>query len=103
MADILKVDTQQLKSTASAVRGQIRRMQQDFDGLQNIVSRSSYYWQGQAADEYRQACAEQKDPTAEMLKRLADIPTALEKMAGVYEEAEADNEDTAGSLQTDYI
>ena len=38
-----------------------------------------------------------------MLKRLADIPTALEKMAGVYEEAEADNEDTAGSLQTDYI
>ena len=64
MADILKVDTQQLKSTASAVRGQIRRMQQDFDGLQNIVSRSSYYWQGQAADEYRQAFAEQKDPTA---------------------------------------
>ena len=51
MTDTLKVDTQQLKTTASEVRKQIRLMQQDFDSLQSIVSRSGYYWQGLAADE----------------------------------------------------
>ena len=51
--DLLKVDTQQLKTTANEVRKQIRTMRQDFESLQTIVSRSSYYWQGQVADEYR--------------------------------------------------
>ena len=103
MTDTLKVDTQQLKTTASEVRKQIRLMQQDFDSLQSIVSRSGYYWQGQAADEYRQAFAEQKDAAADAFRRLSKIPDDLEKMAGIYEGNETNLLQTAGALRTDFI
>lgn len=103
MTDILKVDTQQLKTTANEVRKQIRSMQQDFESLQTIVSRSSYYWQGQAADEYRRVFAEQKDPTADAFRRLGKIPDDLEKMAGIYEGTETSLQETAGNLPTDFI
>lgn len=104
MADnILKVDTRQLKQTADEVRSRIRAIGQDLDGMQTVVGRSSYYWQGQAADEYRQAVAEQKEPAAEMIRRLSAIPAALETIAGVYEQTESGNVDLAGALKTDYI
>lgn len=104
MADnILKVDTQQLKTTADTVRKQIRSMQQAFDSLQTTVSRSSYYWQGQAADEYRKAFSGERDTTAEMFQRLSDIPDALEKIAGVYEGGEDKAKEIASGLPTDFI
>ena len=103
MTDTLKVDTQQLKTTASEVRKQIRLMQQDFDSLQSIVSRSGYYWQGQAADDYRKAFAGQKDTAADAFRRLSKIPDDLEKMAGIYEGNETNLQKTAGALRTDFI
>lgn len=103
MTDILKVDTHQLKSTASEVRKQIQLMRQDFENLQTLVGRSSYYWQGQAADEYRKAFAEQKDTTADAFQRLGKIPDDLEKMAGIYEENEIGLQETASTLKTDFI
>lgn len=101
--DLLKVDTQQLKTIANEVRKQIRTMRQDFESLQTIVSRSSYYWQGQVADEYRKAVAEQEEPTNEALQRLSKIPDDLERMAGIYEETENKAQETANTLPTDFI
>ena len=101
--DLLKVDTQQLKTTANEVRKQIRTMRQDFESLQTIVSRSSYYWQGQVADEYRKAFSEQKEPTDEAFQRLNKIPDNLERIAGIYEETENKTQETASALPTDFI
>lgn len=100
---LLKVDTQQLKTVANEVRKQLRTMRQDFESLQTIASRSSYYWQGQVADEFRKAVDEQKGPTDEALRRLSKIPDDLEMMAGIYEGTESKAQKTASTLPTDYI
>lgn len=46
----LKVTPQQLKQTADEVTGLVQSLQTDFDSLQTTVSRTAYYWEGQAAD-----------------------------------------------------
>lgn len=99
----LKVDPEQLKRTADEVTGMIQSLQTDLESLQTTVSRTSYYWQGQAADEYRKNFAAQKDDNDEMLERLRKYPTMLLQMAGFYNEAEKNNVDQTVQLLDNYI
>ena len=99
----LKVDPEQLKRTADEVTGMIQSLQTDLESLQTTVNRTGYYWQGQAAEEYRKNFAAQKDDTDEMLDRLRKFPPMLLQMAGVYDETEQTNVDHTVQLLDNYI
>lgn len=99
----LKVDPEQLKRTADEVTGMIQSLQTDLESLQTTVNRTGYYWQGQAAEEYRKNFAAQKDDTDEMLERLRKFPPMLLQMAGVYDETEQTNVDHTVQLLDNYI
>ena len=99
----LKVTPQQLKQTADEVTGLVQSLQTDFDSLQTTVSRTAYYWEGQAADGYRKSCASPQDDTDQMLERLREFPPMLLQMAGIYEDTEKANQALAAALPIDYI
>ena len=99
----LKVTPEQLNQTAIEVERLTHTLQQDFESLQNTVGQTSYYWQGQAADEYRKNFADQKDDTNTMLEEMRQLPIILMQMAGNYQQTESGNAQQASGLPDDFI
>ena len=103
MEIILKVSPEVLKSKASDVENEIKKLENHFNSIQDIVSRSNGYWVGSAGDKARSEFNKQKDDTSKVIRRFREHPPELLTMAGIYDEAErealADNE----ALDTDVI
>lgn len=104
MGDVqIKVDPAVLVSKAEAVSGSIRSMEQYYSELERIVSRTSYYWIGEAGDMHRNIYKEQKAQVEEMLKRLREHPADLTAIAQTYENVESQLQSLAAELPGDII
>lgn len=99
----IKVSPETLMEKAEEVREQAVRLQDDFRQLEEIISRTEGYWQGEAGDLHRSMYKGRKDQISSTLKRLQDFPTDLEKMAGVYSRAETENTELTGVLEGNAI
>ncbi len=99
----LKVDSNAMITKAGEVSEAIRKMQNAFDDIENIVRKTSAYWEGAAADYYRQMYNDKKDQVQEVLNRLKEHPEELELMANNYVAVEKRNEDSNAKLRNDYI
>ena len=99
----VQADPQLLRSTAQQAQALGSQLRQDFEGMFALTENTHYYWAGAAAEEYRQAFAEQRDGTEELLRLLSAFPEYLMKMAGVYEAAETRNTAQAESLPADFL
>lgn len=66
----------------------IFEMEQLLANVQDIVNRTEYYWNGEAAELNRKVFLEQKEDMEEILTRLKEYPATLRKVANIYRETE---------------
>lgn len=66
----------------------IFEMEQLLANVQDTVSRTEYYWNGEAAELNRKVFLEQKEDMEEILTRLKEYPATLRKVANIYRETE---------------
>lgn len=103
MSITLKVKPEVLKSKAIEVEKDIDGLASHFVSIQDIITRSSGYWTGLAADRARKEFASQKDDTDKIIKRFREHPVNLLSMAGVYDAAESAAISANKALSTDVI
>lgn len=99
----IKVDSAALLEKAGLVRTNILNMEKCFDNLEQIVTRTSYYWIGEAGEMHRNIYREQMPKVDEMLKRLKEHPADLEGIARTYESAESQIQSYAEELPGNII
>lgn len=100
---LLKVTPETLKNKASETEATIKSLENVFNNIQDIISRTSGYWVGIAGDKARSEFNSQKDEMQKVLQRFKEHPTDLMVMAGVYEEAERSVLSQNQSLAVDVI
>lgn len=103
MSITLRVEPEALKTKASEVEQEIRKLEGHFSSIQDIVSRSSGYWVGIAGDRARKEFNGQKDDTDLVIRRFKEHPTDLLVMAGIYDEGERSVTLNNQALDTDII
>ncbi len=99
----IKVNSAVLNSKAQTVSKSIARMEECFGQLEKIISRTSYYWIGEAGDLHRKMYRDQKEPIYGMMKRLKEHPDDLLAIAQTYEKVEAEVQSMAMELPGDVI
>lgn len=99
----LKVSTEALKTKASEVENDIKQLENHFNGIQDILSRSVGYWIGIAGDKARKEFDSKKEDTNMVIRRFREHPGELLAMAGVYEEGERSALEANRALDTDII
>lgn len=99
----IKVKTEVLVEKAQSVSASIRNMSDCFDELERIINRTSYYWNGKAADAHRRQYQEQKAKVDEIMRRLQEHPRDLLAISQTYRTAEQEAEAIAGGLPGDVI
>ena len=100
---VMKVSTEVMRAQATKVDGYIKAIKKDFDEIRRVVNASKSYWVGDASDKHRSIFGEREDDIDLILRRLAEHPNDLRKMAGIYEEAEQVNEILASQLPENVI
>ena len=98
-----KVTPEQLERQSDSVSRSVSRIERSFDEIENIVKGTAGYWNGEAADLFRDTAADFKEEITTMLLRMTEHIDDLKRMAGIYEEAESKAEETIQSLPTDVI
>lgn len=99
----LRVTPEVLKTKAGEVESDIKSLETEFNTIQDIVSRTSGYWIGEAGETARAEFEGQKGDIDTILKRFKEHPVDLMTMAGVYDEAEQSALTENQALETDII
>lgn len=94
IAGHIKVTPEELSTQAEQVRSAATEMKNCFDRLKNLVSETSYYWKGEAAEAHREGYNKNQTSIEEIIARYNEHVRDLENMAGIYREAET----AAGNL-----
>ncbi len=98
-----KVTPDELKSISGQVSADVVTVKGRLDALERIVSSFPSFWSGDAADSFRDTYSGYKDETEEIIARISEHVTDLEKMAGVYSTAEVSAESVVGDLPDEVI
>lgn len=99
----LKVTPQQLLEHAEKVSSDVTSINNSFDRLERIVSATGTYWNGDAAEAFRQAYVSFKDEIEEIILRITEHVADLKTMAGVYTQTEQAVQTVATSLPDEVI
>lgn len=104
MADIrLKVSPDVMRAKAGEISNQIARIENNWNRISDLVENSKFYWQGDAGDIHRKYVKDNAEDVRKMLQRLREHPEDLQKMAGIYVEAESKASQLAQALPSDVI
>lgn len=99
----VKVSSEALVTQAEEVRRLGNDMKRRFEVLEDIMSKTKYYWLGEAGELHRKLYNEQKDDISQMLRRLMEHPDDLLMISGNYKAAESKNVQSASVLDADVI
>lgn len=99
----LKVSTDALKAKAEEISGQIRNIDGGWKQISVLIRGSQSYWQGDAGNQYRKYLKKNDEDVKKLLKRLQEHPIDLQRMAGIYVEAEQEAKQAASVLPDDVI
>ncbi len=100
----LRVTTEELHAKSNSVNSISTRMNQEYNELRNIISRTSSYWIGNGGNAHRKKFNEQEKDVDDMFSRIKEHVVDLQTMAGVYNSAEQDVVTTIqSSLPSDVI
>lgn len=99
----LKVTPEELHRQSTSVSSNVNKIKRRFDGMERQVKATNSYWEGDAADGFRTVYLGFKDELDEIVARLSEHIVDLEKMAGVYEKAEAKVIEIIETLPSDVI
>lgn len=97
------VDRNTIIEKADRVSGAISNVERLLDEIQAIVTRTSGYWTGEAADWHRKMFTDEKDEMGIILRRLKEHPENLRLMAMNYERVEGKAASQNQQLRNDYI
>ncbi|MDE6434730.1 MAG: WXG100 family type VII secretion target [Lachnospiraceae bacterium] len=104
MASInLKVTPDQLKKKSGEIKKEIKAIENDFTKVDEYVTGTKKYWEGEASDVHIKGYNKMKDDFKTIIKRLKEHPKDLETMAGVYEDTENSIKTAISGLPTDVI
>ena len=102
MANIIKVSTSKLTSTASAFQGSSSKVKNLTSQMTQIVtSLSGNVWSGDASSAYVNKFKGLQDDINKMVKMIDEHVSDLNQMAREYEAAENTNQQQASSLSSD--
>lgn len=98
-----KVTPDELRRQSTAVSSTVSSVRNKFSGLERTISSTTSFWKGDASDAFRSVYADFKDEIEEIINRLSEHVVDLEKMAGVYDQAEAKANEIIESLPSDVL
>ena len=100
---VLTVNSDVMIEKAGEVSRAIKRMQDAFNDIEDLIRKTSGYWEGAAGDYYRNMYYGYKEEVQKILDRLKEHPEELELMANNYVDVERRNEEENSRLRNDYI
>lgn len=92
------VTTEQLRTQADSVEGELGRMESQFERIKGLINGSTSYWTGEAGDAHRKQYTVRIGTVEEMFRKYREHIKDLREMAGVYETAENTVKNAAESL-----
>lgn len=99
----LKVKPDRLESVSEQVNIAINKVEKSFQQIENIVERSSRYWEGEGRTAYVSSYRKKKNTVNIAIRRLRENVTDLQRIAGIYKEGERKAFQVAESLPKDVI
>lgn len=84
----IRVKTEQLVSIAGSVEAKIQRLEQVFSDIDQAVSASWQYWQGDGASAFLTVYRGKQDTIQTAFRRFRENVEDLQEIAGVYKQAE---------------
>lgn len=103
MAIQLKVTPKELKNKATSIKTSINSIERELDDITSTILGTKKYWQGDASDMHQQNFSKFKADIPSVVKALKEHPDELLRMADIYVEVEAKNNELAKSLTIDPI
>ena len=95
---VIKTEPAVLKNQALEVERLAEIINNAFIQARSAIDETQLHWIGDAGDLHRELYRKRIGEIDEALQRLRDHPVNLMIIAGVYEDAEKDNESDANSL-----
>lgn len=99
----LKADPEKIQKTAGELKTKIDKLRVNFDEMIYRVESTANYWEGDAADKYRECFKEEGLDFNEAFNRLNEHVVDLYNIAAVYTGAEQIAQDYAEALMTNVI
>ncbi|WP_026517598.1 WXG100 family type VII secretion target [Butyrivibrio sp. MC2021] len=99
----LGVTPESMKTKSADINTDIDDMQKYVNALQQEVSGTASYWEGEAGNTQRQNFEDQVTEINNLILRLRTYPTRILQMAGLYEDAEETAVGYAQALSTDIV
>lgn len=96
----VKVNSDELKAKAEDAFKKITKYQNSLQEISATVAASESYWDGQAADAYRNILKSQMKIIEDVLTQYAEYPKTLLEFAGIYSETITKAETQVEELQT---
>ncbi len=104
MANItLRVDPERLKQTAEDLRLQAENARNAVVEIQRCTAQTQVYWEGDAGSYTRPRMDKECGKAEKILSRMKGDPARLLTMAGIYQQAEQSNVQTAQALKINVI
>lgn len=94
----IKADPQKIISAANNLKKKIDKLQYEFNSMIDTVNATGNYWQGVAADSYRNEFKEERPEFDEAFKRMSEHVADLQAIAAEYIKGESVATDIAESL-----
>ncbi|MDO5476429.1 MAG: WXG100 family type VII secretion target [Eubacteriales bacterium] len=102
-AGMITVSTEELRRISEEVDHQIDQVQRAFEEIENRVSRTSFYWEGNGRESFSAAYQRKTDTIRTSLNRFREQTQDLRTMAGIYDETELAATELSGSLSDNVI
>ena len=88
LSGTVKVTAEELRVKSSEAQSFVGTMESCFQRLKAAVEGTNNYWEGSAADAHRASYANKQARIEEMFARYREHIADLQKMAGIYEQAD---------------
>ena len=99
----IKADPQKMAVTANSLKKKIDKLQYEFNTMMDTVKETRNYWEGVAADSYRNEFQEERPDFDEAFRRMSEHVADLQMIASEYIKVNKENTDIAESLLTEVI
>lgn len=100
---VIAVKTDRLVTSAADVEAKIRRLEQAFSSIDQTITGSKRYWEGEGVSAYQTAYQKKMDIIKTALKRFQENVDDLREIAGVYEQAEREVAENNAALSSEGI
>ena len=99
----VRVETDRLISVSGEVEQKIKQLEQAFSDMEQKISASQGFWEGDGASAFMTQYRSRKDIIDTALLRFRENVTDLQQIAGVYVQVEQSALETANALPGDCI